>query len=56
MNEKSMMQQGIDTVRSMYETSGGLSWDLVGHVVLAIVVIALAAYVGKNAKNFKDKL
>ena len=56
MNEKTPVQQGLDSIRAAYEASNGLSWELVGQVVLVVAIIALTAYVGKHAKKFKDKL
>ena len=56
MNEKTPTQQGLESIRNAWETSGGISWEFIGQVTVAIIVIALTAYVAKNAKNFKDKL
>ena len=56
MNEKMPSEQAFDSIRTAWETSGGLSWEFVGQAVVAIIVIAAMAYVAKNAKNFKDKL
>lgn len=56
MNEKMPTEQAFESIRNAWNASAGLSWELVGQVVLIVGVIAATAYVTKRAKNFKDKL
>lgn len=56
MKEQTPTQQGLESIRNAWETSGGLSWEFVGQAIMAIIVIAAIGFVAKNAKNFKDKL
>jgi len=56
MKEQTPTQQGLESIRNAWETSGGLSWEFAGQVAVAVIVMVAVGFVAKNAKNFKDKL
>jgi len=49
-------EEVLESIKSAWEASDGLSWELAGQVLLVIAVAALTIYVTKHAKKFKDKL
>ena len=56
MEEKTAIQQAIDSIKDSWLTSNGLSWELAGEVAFAALMLGLFLMVLKSSKSFKAKL
>ena len=56
MEEKTAIQQAIDSIKDSWLTSKGLSWELAGEVAFAALMLGLFLMVLKSSKSFKAKL
>lgn len=56
MEEKTAIQQAVESIKDSWLTNDGLSWALVGEVTFAALMLGLFLMVLKSAKSFKAKI
>ena len=45
MNEKTAMEQALESIRNAWHTSEGISWGLVGEILGVMVLLGLFIFV-----------
>ena len=59
MNEDTAVKQALKSIRESWSSSEGVTWDLVGEVLGAAILLGLFLLVIKSSKNYvkglKDK-